>query len=156
MFDRQQQPNGSFPRNSLLNGKVAPDSFNTQLDECSYPILMAWQLGMNDATLYQTHIKPAADFVISHGPSFGPERWEEQGGFSPSTIAAEVAGLVAAADLADQNHDAVSAALASGSGPEKAHAAGLAVDLPRPAPADLAAERTANVDAQLAELLPSS
>jgi glucoamylase len=66
------------------NGKLAPDSFNTQLDECSYPILMAWQLGMNDATLYQTHIKPAADFVISHGPSFGPERWEEQGGVSPT------------------------------------------------------------------------
>ena len=111
LFERQQQADGSFPRNSLLNGKLAPDSFNTQLDECSYPILMAWQLGMNDATLYQTHIKPAADFVISHGPSFGPERWEEQGGFSPSTIAAEVAGLIAAADLADQNHDAVSAAI---------------------------------------------
>ena len=58
LFERQQQTDGSFPRNSLLNGKLAPDSFNTQLDECSYPILMAWQLGMNDATLYQTHIKP--------------------------------------------------------------------------------------------------
>lgn len=81
LFGRQQQADGSFPRNSLLNGKLAPDSFNTQLDECSYPILMAWQLGMTDATLYQTHIKPAANFVISHGPSFGPERWEEQGGF---------------------------------------------------------------------------
>ena len=111
LFQRQQLADGSFPRNSLLNGKVAPDSFNTQLDECSYPILMAWQLGMFDATLYAAHIKPAANFVISHGPTFGSERWEEQGGFSPSTIAAEVAGLIAAADIADKNNDAASAAV---------------------------------------------
>src|SRR5205085_3495894 len=82
-----------------------------QLDETSYPLLMAFQLGMTDATLYAQHIKPAANFVISHGPSFGPERWEEQGGFSPSTISAEIAGLIAAADLADANHDTASAAV---------------------------------------------
>src|SRR6185295_18604005 len=45
----------------------------------------------------------------SHGPSFGPERWEEQGGFSPSTISAEIAGLVAAAIIADRNGDHASA-----------------------------------------------
>jgi glucan 1,4-alpha-glucosidase len=109
LFERQQQPDGSMPRNSLVNGKLAPDSFNTQLDECSYPILMAWTLGMNGSTLYTQHIRRAAYFVVSHGPSFGPERWEEQGGFSPSTIAAEIAGLVSAADIADVNGDAVSA-----------------------------------------------
>jgi glucoamylase len=111
LFNKQQLPDGSFPRNSLLNGKTAPDSFNTQLDECSYPIVMAWLLGMNDASLYANHIKPAANFVISHGPSFGPERWEEQGGFSPSTISAEIAGLISAADIADVNHDPSSAAV---------------------------------------------
>ncbi len=26
LFDRQQQPDGSMPRNSLVNGKTAPDS----------------------------------------------------------------------------------------------------------------------------------
>jgi glucan 1,4-alpha-glucosidase len=109
LFDRQQQADGSMPRNSLVNGKPAPDSFNTQLDECSYPILMAWTLGMTNSTLYQDHIRPAAYFVASHGPSFGPERWEEQSGFSPSTIAAEIAGLISAADVADVNGDHVSA-----------------------------------------------
>src|SRR5207237_5664965 len=109
LFDRQQQADGSMPRNSLLNGKTAPDSFGTQLDEASYPIIMAYQLGMTDAGLYQNHIKPAANFVISHGPSFGPERWEEQGGYSPSTISAEIAGLVAAADIANVNGDKPSA-----------------------------------------------
>jgi len=109
LFNNQQQPDGSIPRNSLLNGKTAPDSFGTQLDEASYPIIMAYQLGMTDSKLYQNHIKPAANFVISHGPSFGVERWEEQGGYSPSTISAEIAGLVAAADIAKVNGDTQSA-----------------------------------------------
>jgi glucan 1,4-alpha-glucosidase len=109
LFERQQLPDGSMPRNSLVNGKAAPDSFGTQLDECSYPILMADQLGMTDPSLYQQHIKPAANFVAAHGPSFGSERWEEQDGFSPSTIAAEIAGLIAAAHLADAQGDVVSA-----------------------------------------------
>jgi glucan 1,4-alpha-glucosidase len=109
LFERQQQPDGSMPRNSLVNGKIAPDSFGTQLDETSYPLVMADQLGLTDPTLYEQHVKPAANFVVAHGPSFGVERWEEQSGYSPSTIAAEIAGLVAAADLADANHDAASA-----------------------------------------------
>ena len=111
LLERQQLPDGSMPRNSLVNGKTAPDSFNTQLDECAYPILMAYQLGLDDASLYENHIKPAANFVASHGPSFGPERWEEQSGYSPSTIAAEIAGLVAAAHIAMHNHDDASAHL---------------------------------------------
>ena len=111
LFERQQLPDGSMPRNSLVNGKLAPDSFGTQLDEVAYPILMAQQLGLTDASLYADHIKPAANFLISRGPAFGSERWEEQGGFSPSTIAAEIAGLAAAADLARANGDASSAAL---------------------------------------------
>ena len=111
LFDQQQQADGSMPRNSLTNGKPAPDSFGTQLDEASYPIIMAYQLHMTDSDLYQHHIKPAANFVMSHGPSFGVERWEEQSGYSPSTIAAEVAWLVAAADIAQSNGDSLSAAL---------------------------------------------
>ena len=109
LFTRQQLPDGSMPRNSLVNGKIAPDSFNTQLDECAYPILMAWTVGMTDPSLYTQHIRPAAYFVVAHGPSFGPERWEEQGGYSPSTIAAEVAGLISAAHIADVNGDSASA-----------------------------------------------
>ena len=111
LFNKQQQADGSMPRNSLLNGKTAPDTFGTQLDEASYPIIMAYQLGMANSSLYKNHIKPAANFVIAHGPSFGAERWEEQGGYSPSTIAAEIAGLVAAADIALVNHDKQSAQL---------------------------------------------
>jgi glucoamylase len=111
LFERQQQPDGSMPRNSLANGKLAPDSFNTQLDECAYPLVMALAVGLTDKSFYDAHIKPAADFVAAHGPSFGPERWEEQSGFSPSTISAEIAGLIAAAKIADRNGDHASAAV---------------------------------------------
>ncbi len=109
LLTKSQQANGSQPRNSLLDGTKAADAFNDQLDETSYPILMALQSGLaSDNTLWP-HVKAAANFLISHGPSFGVERWEEQTGYSPSTIAAEIAGLVAAASIADTHGDAASA-----------------------------------------------
>jgi glucoamylase len=107
LFERQQQPDGSMPRNSLTNGKPAPDTGGLQLDETSYPILMDWQSGLaRDGALYRDHVIPAADFLVAHGPSAGVERWEEQTGYSPSTIAAEIAGLTAAAHIAAVNGDA--------------------------------------------------
>jgi glucoamylase len=112
LFDRQQQADGSMPRNSLENGLPAPDTGGLQLDECAYPILMDWQSGLaRDATLYRDHVIPAADFLVAHGPSDGSERWEEQSGYSPSTIAAEIAGLTAAAHIATVNGDPTRARL---------------------------------------------
>jgi glucan 1,4-alpha-glucosidase len=109
LLEKQQLPDGSLPRNSLVNGKLAPDSFNTQLDEVAYPILMVLQSGLaGDAGLWP-HVQAAANYLIAHGPSFGPERWEEQSGYSPSTIAAEIAGLVAAATIAKQHASAADA-----------------------------------------------
>jgi glucoamylase len=112
LFDRQQQADGSMPRNSLTNGKPAPDTGGLQLDETSYPILMAWQSGLaGNHSLYENHVIPAADFLVAHGPSDGVERWEEQLGDSPSTIAAEIAGLTAAAHIAAVNGDPLRARL---------------------------------------------
>jgi glucoamylase len=112
LFDKQQLPNGSMPRNSLPNGEAAPDTGGLQLDETSYPILMDWQSGLaHDNSLYENHVVPAADFLVANGPSDGVERWEEQSGYSPSTIAAEIAGLTAAAAIARVNHDPTHAAI---------------------------------------------
>ncbi|HLI61531.1 MAG TPA: glucodextranase DOMON-like domain-containing protein [Solirubrobacteraceae bacterium] len=106
LFDRQQLPSGAMPRNSLLNGKPAPDTGGLQLDEVSYPILLDWESGLaSNRGLYLHHVVPAADFLVAHGPSDGSERWEEQSGYSPSTIAAEIAGLTAAANIARVNGD---------------------------------------------------
>ncbi len=109
LFDEMQRPDGSFPRNGLLNGQAAPDTGGLQLDETADPILMAWQAGLaGDSALYTQHIRPAADFLVANGPADGVERWEEQTGFSPSTMADEVAGLVAAAAIARVQGDTAS------------------------------------------------
>ncbi len=44
----------------------------------------------------------AAGYLIRRGPVTPQERWEENAGYSPATLAAEIAGLVCAADLAQQ------------------------------------------------------
>ncbi len=108
LFDRVQQPDGSFPRDSELDGSVAPDTFGlSEIDEDAYPLLMAWEAGLaGNVSFYRQHIRPAADFIVDHGPNYGVERWEEHPGYSPSTLAAEIAGLVAASHLAAAAGDA--------------------------------------------------
>jgi glucan 1,4-alpha-glucosidase len=107
LFETQQKPDGSFPQNSWLDGK--PYWPSLQMDEVSYPNILAWQLGKTDKETFAKHIKPAAEFVVAHGPATPQERWEEETGYSPSTIAAEVAGLICAADIARVNGDEASA-----------------------------------------------
>jgi glucoamylase len=103
MFKFQQRPDGSFVQNSWLDGKRYWDSL--QMDEVAYPIILAYQLGRSDRKTYLEHIKPAADFIANNGPATPQERWEEESGYSPATIAAEIAGLVCAAEIAEQNRD---------------------------------------------------
>ena len=107
LFDKVQQQDGSFPRDSEIDGSVAPDTFGlSEIDEDAYPILMAWEGGFaGDVSFYDGHIRPAADFIVDHGPNYGVERWEEHPGYSPSTLAAEIAGLVAASHLAQAAGD---------------------------------------------------
>lgn len=97
----QQKPDGSFPQNSWLDGH--PYWTALQMDEVSYPMILAWQLGKTDHDLWTQHIRPEAEFVVSHGPVTQQERWEEVPGYSPSTIAAEIAGLICAAEIARKN-----------------------------------------------------
>jgi glucoamylase len=114
LFERQQKPDGSFPQNSTVDG--TPHWGNLQLDEVADPILLAHLLGRDDAATW-SHVKKAADFLVNfsqegqNAPWTPQERWENQGGFSPATIAAEIAGLEAAAEIAEANGDDESAAL---------------------------------------------
>jgi glucoamylase len=106
LFERQQKADGSFPQNSTVDG--TPHWGNTQLDEVAFPIVLAWQLGRTDKTTYRGHVKLAADYIVANGPATPQERWENQGGYSPATIASEIAGLVCAADIARANGDRAS------------------------------------------------
>ncbi|MBA3489307.1 MAG: glucoamylase, partial [Longispora sp.] len=94
MLNVQQRPDGSFPQNTRLDG--TPVWGSLQMDQVAYPIILAWHLGRTDVW---HKLKKSADFLMAHGPSTPQERWEEEGGYSPSTIAAEIAALVCAADL---------------------------------------------------------
>jgi glucoamylase len=107
LFSRQQKPDGSFPQNSTVDG--TPKWTNLQLDEVAFPVVLAWQLRRFDGASYAAHVKPAADFIAAHGPVTPQERWENQSGYSPATIGAEIAGLVCAADIASRNGDSASA-----------------------------------------------
>ncbi|MDQ3132878.1 MAG: glycoside hydrolase family 15 protein, partial [Acidobacteriota bacterium] len=109
LFKVQQKSDGSFPQNSYLDGK--PFWGSLQLDEVAFPLILAYQLGRNDKATYENHVKRAADFIVKNGPKTPQERWEEEGGYSPSTIAAEIAGLVCAAEIARKNGDEASATI---------------------------------------------
>jgi glucoamylase len=103
LFDEQQLDDGSFPQNSQVDGK--PKWKGVQMDQVGLPIVLAWQLGRTGARDWR-HIRKAADFIVDNGPVSEQERWENQEGYSPGTIAAEIAGLVCAADIANRNGDA--------------------------------------------------
>jgi glucoamylase len=108
LFEKQQRPDGSFPQNAWIDGR--PYWGGLQMDEVALPIVLAQQLGKWDSKTYHNHIKPAADFITQHGPATPQERWEESDGYSPSTLADEIAGLVCAADIAEKVGDAAGAA----------------------------------------------
>jgi glucoamylase len=101
LYRVQQKPDGSFPQNSWLDGR--PYWVALQMDEVSYPEILAWQLGRTDRETWEKHVRPAAEFIVAHGPATQQERWEEEQGYSPSTIAAEIAGLVCAGAIARKN-----------------------------------------------------
>lgn len=91
---------GRFPQNTFVDGRLWWNG--TQMDETGMPIILAWKLNRTDLW---SKIKLAAEFLAHNGPYTGQERWEEMAGYSPSTIAAEIAGLVTAADLANKAQD---------------------------------------------------
>ncbi|HET7103549.1 MAG TPA: glycoside hydrolase family 15 protein [Terracidiphilus sp.] len=96
-----QQPNGGFAQNFWIDGR--PYWSGIQLDEVAFPLMLAWRLWKSDG-LGEMDIWPfverAAGFLVRHAPITNQERWEESAGYSPSTLAAVIAGLVCAAEIA--------------------------------------------------------
>lgn len=107
LFRVQQKADGSFPQNSWVDGR--PIGNGLQMDQVALPLVLANQLGRNDRSVWQKHIKPAADFILRHGPRTDQDRWEEKPGYSPATIAAQIAGLVCASEIARINGDTAAA-----------------------------------------------
>jgi glucoamylase len=103
LFTRQQQRDGHFPQNSYVTGE--PRWTAIQMDQQAYPLMLAWKLNWTEKNNYAQYIKPAADYIVAHGPTSPQDRWEEPGGYSPATIAVEISGLICAANIAHINLD---------------------------------------------------
>jgi len=96
-----QYPDGRFPQNSWINGTAYWSGL--QLDEIAMSILLAWRLHREGVSLGlfdpSVMILRAAAYLILQGPVTSQERWEENAGYSPSTLAVIIAGLVCAAEI---------------------------------------------------------
>ena len=75
------------------------------MDETAFPILIADHLTrINALTGLDTWptVRRAAGYLARNGPVTQEDRWEEEGGYSPFTLAVEIAGLLAAGDFAEE------------------------------------------------------
>ncbi|OEV31073.1 glucan 1,4-alpha-glucosidase [Streptomyces nanshensis] len=103
---RTQESDGHWAQNCKVDGE--PFWTNIQLDETAAPMLLAWLLDRHDARTLDRLVR-AADFILGFkseegykAPYSQQERWEEQSGYSPSTIASVIAGLVCLGDLLER------------------------------------------------------
>lgn len=105
-----QREDGGFPQNFWINGQ--PHWHGMQLDEVSFPILMAYRLreasALADFDPY-VMVMRAARYLVMQGPATEQERWEEAEGYSPSTLASNIAGLFCASSFARERGDHVTA-----------------------------------------------
>lgn len=101
-----QQADGGFAQNFWIDG--TPYWSGKQLDEVAFPIILAWRLwkadGLGGLNIFP-FVERAAGCLVRHAPITHQERWEENSGYSPSTLAAVIGGLICAAELA-RAHDA--------------------------------------------------
>ena len=105
-----QRPDGSFAQNFWVNGEAYWSGI--QLDEVAFPIILAWRLwkcgGLGNFDVFP-FVANASAFLCRYAPVTQQERWEEIGGYSPSTLAAVITGLLCAADIM-RAHQAVDVA----------------------------------------------
>lgn len=100
-----QREDGGFYQNFWIDGR--PYWRGVQLDEVSFPILLAWRLWKHAALAnfdpYEM-VRRACGFLIREGPVTAQDRWEEASGYSPSTLAIHISALICAAEfLADRS-----------------------------------------------------
>ncbi len=97
-----QNADGGWSQNMWLDG--TPHWESIQMDAIALPILLADKMRRENALDgYQPEriVRDAVRFLLRHGPVTQQDRWETTPGYSPNTMAAEVAALLAAADFAD-------------------------------------------------------
>lgn len=109
-----QEGDGHWPQNMWLDGM--PYWEGVQMDETAFPILLVDMasrenvLTPEERRRFWPMVRNAAAFLACNGPVTQEDRWEEDPGYSPFTLAVEIAALLAAADLAEACDDPIAAA----------------------------------------------
>ena len=107
-----QFEDGCMPQNCWVDGR--PHWRGIQLDEVAFPIMLAWHLydkGLLGGFDPFPMIKAGAGYIIKWGPSSPQERWEEDAGISPSTLATLICRTGLRGELAAVRHDKKTAKL---------------------------------------------
>ena len=103
-LEATQEADGHWAQNMWLDGR--PYWNGLQMDETAFPILLVDLLRreapgcFGECDHWWPMVRKAAAFIVANGPVTQQDRWEEDGGYSPFTLAAEVAALLVAADFA--------------------------------------------------------
>jgi glucoamylase len=101
-----QEADGHWAQNMWLDGTA--HWTGVQMDETAFPILLvglARERGaLSDGLSSRCWpmVRQAAAYLVRNGPVTAQDRWEEDGGYSPFTLAAEIAALVTAAEDAER------------------------------------------------------
>ena len=104
-LESTQEADGHWAQNMWLDGR--PYWQGVQMDESAFPILLVDCLRrhapqeLGELQRWWTVVQRAAGYVVRNGPVTQQDRWEEDAGYSPFTLAVEISALLAAADLAD-------------------------------------------------------
>jgi glucoamylase len=100
-----QLPDGGFAQNFWIDG--TPYWGGKQLDEVAFPIILAWRLwkanGLGELDIFP-FVERAVGALVRNAPITHQERWEENAGYSPSTLAAVIGAVICAAEMA-RAHD---------------------------------------------------
>jgi glucoamylase len=95
-----QHADGHWHQNQWLGGKAYWEGI--QLDESAFPVLLATSLAEADALADMPvvdMVRRALGFLIREGPASPQDRWEENAGVNPFTVAVAIAALVAGAEF---------------------------------------------------------
>lgn len=104
-LESTQEADGSWAQNLWLDGR--PYWGGIQMDETAFPILLLDLLRreapdfLGKLDRWWPMVRKAAGFIVRNGPVTQQDRWEEDAGYSPFTLAAEISALLAAADIAE-------------------------------------------------------
>jgi glucoamylase len=104
-LETTQEAAGNWAQNLWLDGR--PYWSGVQMDETAFPILLIDLLrreapdSLGKLERWWPMVRNAVTFILRNGPVTQQDRWEEDAGYSPFTLAAEISALLAGADIAD-------------------------------------------------------